>query len=336
MKLLSRVSLILLLASCLSHTARAQDTGERYALLIGGLGGTEAYTKTYQQHLLRTQKALVNTFELPPSHVRVLAEPSARNMEVVDGPSNRSTISAHIDELAAQVTASDHVYVVLFGHGSYDGDQAYLNIPGRDLSGSDYNELLGRFNAGRIVFINTASASAPFIQALSAPERIIITATRTGTQRSKTSFPGFLVEALNSAASDLDRNGRLSVKEMFTYTARKTDQSYKEEGYLASEHALLEDTGDGQGHRAGELREAGEGNLAETTYLQGEAALLAGADGPAPEQLRKRQQLRRNIADLKTQKNQLAEATYYARLERLFVQLARLNADIESSQDDSN
>ena len=328
--------MMLLLVGFLPASTWAQATGDRYVLLIGGLGGTEEYTASYQQHLLRTQKALVNTFELSASNIRVLAEPDAQGIGVVDGISNRSAIESHFANLAEQVTSSDHVYILLFGHGSYDGERAYLNIPGRDLSSTDYANLVGRLDAGRVVFINTTSASAPFIQALSAPNRIVITATRTGTQRSETSFPRFLVEALNSAAADLDRNGRLSVKEIFVYASRKTGQSFEEKGYLASEHALLEDTGDKQAHRADELQEAGEGHLAEATYLQEETALLAGSGGPRPQQIRQRQEIRRAIADLKTQKSELAEATYYARLERLFVRLARLNSKIEAAQSSQN
>ena len=322
----------LLLMGCLPTSSWAQATGDRYALLIGGLGGTEEYTASYQQHLLRTQKALVNTFGLPASNVRVLAEPAAQETEVVDGVSDRSTITAYLENLAGQVTSDDHVYILLFGHGSYDGEHAYLNIPGRDLGSADYAELVDRLDAGRIVFINTASASAPFIQALSAQGRIVITATRTGTQRSETTFPRFFVEALNSAAADLDRNGRLSVKEVFAYASRKTNQSFNEKGYLASEHALLEDTGDKQGYRVGELQEAEEGSLAEITYLEAKATLLAGA----PEQLRQRQEIRRAIAELKARKDELGTDAYYTRLERLFIRLARLNDEIEAAQSSQN
>jgi hypothetical protein len=227
------------------------------------------------------------------------------------------------------------VYIILYGHGSSDGEVAQFNIPRRDLSSSDYAELVGGLRARRVIFINTASASAPFIDAISGPDRIVITATRRGTQRNETSFPAFLVEALSSPSADLNKDGDLSIGEVFTYASQRTAQSYEESNHLATEHALLEDTGDGEGHRAEELADQGEGNLAGVTYLKRQSGAIAGGgavDASAEQQFRQKDDLEREIADLKGQKGQLGEEEYYGQLEGLFVQLARLNDAIEAGQ----
>ena len=324
---------LVLLALGLALPARAQEAqpGERYALLIGGLGGTEAYDRAFQAHLLRTRKALTEDFQFSDAHVTVLAAAGAEAPDFVDGTSTAEQIEAQFQRLAEQVTENDELYVVLFGHGSYDGQQAYLNIPGRDLSAADYAGLADGLGAGRMVFVNTASASAPFISALSAPGRVVITATRTGTQRNATSFPAFMVEALTSAAvADRDKDGALSVREVFTYASDKTAQSFEESGTLATERALMDDTGDGSGYAAEELEDAAEGALAASTFLR--RATGEATDDVPPDERRAQEALRREIAELQSRKSQLAEDVYYDQLEALFVRLARLNGEIESRE----
>jgi hypothetical protein len=141
------------------------------------------------------------------------------------------------------------------------------------------------------------------------------------------------VEALTNPAADLDKNGDLTVYELFRYATEKVAQSFEETNHLATEHALLDDTGDGQGHRLEELEEAGEGNLAAVTYLKRRTALLATVSGANREavatMLQERETIERDIAELKSRKSNLEEDGYYASLETLFVRLARLNDQIE-------
>ncbi|ARA93641.1 hypothetical protein AWN76_011030 [Rhodothermaceae bacterium RA] len=324
----------LLLVAALGRPAGAQEAPEarRYALLIGGLGGQPAYTEAFRTYLFETRRALIERFGLPESHVTVLAEPRLQDEPFVEDVSSAEVIRARFEALAARVTPADEVFVWLFGHGSADAGGARLNIPRRDLADADYAALVEALPAERIVFINTAPASAPFIEHLSAPGRIVITATRTPSQRNETRFPQYLVEALTTPAADLDRDGALSVREAFVYAAEATDRSFREANTLPTEDALLDDDGDGVGHRVGELAESPDGHLAAVTYFgRREPALAAG--GPAGEEtaalLQERDALERAIADLKSRKARLDEDDYYAQLEALFVRLARLNERLD-------
>ncbi len=323
----------LLIALAAAAGPAAAQEGQRYAVLIGGLGGSPAYTETFRGYLFETRQALVDRLGFAAANVTVLAEPALGDQPFVDDVSTAEVIQARFGRLAGRVQPRDQVFVILFGHGSYDGTHARLNIPRRDLDDADYAALLDALRAGRTVFVNTASASAPFIEALSASNRIVITATRRGTQRNETLFPRFFVEALTSPSADLDKNGDLSVAEVFRYAAEQTARSYETGGLLATEHALLEDTGDAEGHRIEDLEARGEGNLAAVTYLRRGGGVLAGTSaadravlGPL---LQERDALERDIAALKSRKQALNEGAYYARLETLFVRLARLNDRIE-------
>lgn len=311
--------------------------GQRYALLIGGLGGSAEYSEKFKNYLFETDNALQQHFQFPASNIIVLGEQRIEGEAFVDGVSTAENIRARFEELASRATPDDDVYVVLFGHGSSDGEEAQFNIPRRDLSSADYAGLAGLLTIRRLIFINTASASAPFIDALSGPDRIVVTATRRGTQRNETTFPVYLVEALSSPSADLNKDGDLSIAEVFMFASQKTAQSFEATSHLATEHALLDDTGDGEGHRAEDLADQGEGNLASVTYLKRQMGAVV-ADGGAVDaslvqQLRNKDDLEREIADLKGLKGQLDEDEYYDQLEGLFVRLAQLNDRIESQQE---
>ncbi len=329
-----RLSIMLCCMGLLDPLALAQEAGSSHALLIGGLGGTPDYTETFQRYLFDTRQALINRHGFAASHITVLAEANIQEANFVDGLSDAETIRATFSRLAQTVDANDRLYVILFGHGSYNGTEARLNIPRRDLSALDYAALVDEVNAERIVFINTAPCSAPFIEPLSGPNRILMTATRTGSQRNETRFPSYLVEALSSPDTDLDKDGKLSVREWFVYAAQNTDRSFEAESHLPTENALLDDTGDQKGQRVEELDTTGEGNLAGVTYLHRGGVALADVSsaqrGEATGMLRQKEALESNIATLKSRKAGMYEDQYYADLETLFVQLARLNDRIEA------
>ena len=328
------IAILTFFADFAPKSARAQE-GQSYAVLIGGLGGSAEYTEKFQQYLFETHQALVGDFQFPEANVTVLAETAIAEEAFVDEVSTAENIRAHFAALASTVTTDDHVFVLFFGHGSFDGESAQLNIPRRDLNDADYGDLLNALPAGRIVVINTASASAPFIDVLSAPDRIIITATRAGTQRNETVFPQFLIEAFTSPEADLDKNGDLSVREVFQFSAEKTARSFSETSHLATEYALLDDTGDAEGYRVEELDDAAEGNLAAITFFKRRTALLDTVSDANREAvaslLRSKEGIERDIAALKSRKSRLNEDRYYARLEDLFVTLARLNDRIEEA-----
>ncbi len=305
----------------------SRATMAQYALIVGGLGGSPSQTEAIRSHLHDTYTAFVEDFRFPLDNVTVLAEHAIEKEPFVAGISTAEAVRAHFEVLSRKVGPDNRIFVVLFGHGSYDGTRAHFNIPRRDLSDLDWAALVDSVRPARVIFINTTSASAPFIDALSAPNRIVITATRTGTQRNQTVFPRFLVEALRSPAADMDKSGSPSVREAFYFAALRTAESFDTAGHLATEHALLDDNGDGVGHRLEDLKEAGDGNLAAMTHFWQPTRVVVGAS-----LLPDKSAIERDIATLMERKETLAKDAYYEQLERLFVALARLNDRIESGQ----
>jgi len=315
----------------------AQGIFTSYALLIGGAGWSEEYGTKYQNYLFDTRKALIDKFGFPEKNVIVLAETRPTDVDYIVATSEAENIKAQFDELAKKVTTKDYVYIILFGHGSFDGKEAKFNLPGRDLTDTEYAELVKQLKAGRIIFINTSQSSFPFIEKLSAPNRIIITATKSGTERIETCFPEFLVEALVNTASDLDKNGDVSLLEIFTYASDKTNLWYEQSNHLATEHPQLEDTGDKNSFRASELEKNDEGHLAAMTFLKRRTAAITSSavlDSTVIRLLQEQETVEQDIAELKSQKAKLREDVYYSRLEALLIHLAKITQELEKIKKD--
>ena len=314
--------------------AYAQDETRRYVLLIVGLGGSQEYREKFHKYLYETRKNLIEKFQFSENNIIVLADSRSEEENFINEISTAENIKAQFSYLSKKVTDKDDIYIFLFGHGSFDGKNAMLNIPRRDLKDADYAELVQTFNARRIIFINTTSCSAPFITHLSAPGRIIITATKSGTERNETIFPKFLIEAMNSSASDKDKNGDLSVLEVFQYASERTARWYEESNHLATEHPLLEDTGDKSAYRAEELIDYAEGSLSSITYLLERTRAVATAmastgDSVFAKLFLEQKKINQEISLLKAEKTKYTERDYFAKLESFFIRLAKISDEIE-------
>ena len=139
--------------------------------------------------------------------------------------------------------------VVLLGHGTYDGNVAKFNLVGPDLTAKDWTDLLTGVQ-GRVALVNTTEASFPFLESLTAKGRVVITATDSAAQKYATVFPEYFVKAMKEASTDLDKNGRTSIFEVFAAASAAVKQHYEQRGQLTTERALLDDNGDGKGREA--------------------------------------------------------------------------------------
>ncbi len=152
------------------------------------------------------------------------------------------------------------------------------------LSAADFEALLAPFGEEQIVFVDTTSASGGFLAPLAKKNRILVTSTKSGFERNESQFGGYFVEAYSGGA-DFDKNQRVSVLEAFEYARQKVDGYYAEENLLKTEHAQLDDDGDGKGiGTAADLTEQGgkkDGALAGAAYLMGNEAVAEGLDPDA-------------------------------------------------------
>ena len=319
MRLYTSLFVVLLAAGvvCGQKRAAAVDSN-KFALIVNGPGGEPAYAKQFEEWTTQLSSVLSERFGFDSKNVRVLSEKGA----TAEGVKHAFTT------LKSQLEADNVLFVFLIGHGSYDGKEAKFNLVGPDLSASEYNALLSALPTRRVVLFNMASASGEFIKSLAAKGRIVITATRNGQETNATRFAGFFISALTAADADTDQDGHVSVLEAFVYANRLTGDFYKQAGRLASEHALFDDNGDGVGH---EKLEAGEGLLARATYLDSLSVDEAAATAATGKLLKERTRLEAEIEQLIARKANMAEAEYEANLERLFIELAKVNRSIKQA-----
>jgi hypothetical protein len=297
----------------------------KFAVIINGAGGEPAYAKQFEQWTRELTTVLTERLGFADKQVRLLTEK----------PSDSATLRATAEEvkrafalLKSELQPDNVLFVFLIGHGSSDGREAKFNLVGPDLSATEYNNLLLSLPTRRVVVFNMSSASGEFVKTLAAKGRIVITATRNGQETNATRFAGFFINALNATDSDTDQDGHVSVLEAFVYANRLTADFYARAGRLATEHALLEDNGDGVGH---EKVEAGEGMLARVTYLDSLSIDQAAANVTTAKLIRERTRLEGEIEQLISRKSTLSEAEYEAALEKLFVELAKVNRSIKQA-----
>ena len=306
----------------LVSAARA-NANERYALVITGAPGGEEFNARYQVWERNITSVLVDRLGFEADHVELLSGAT----DEPERSSTRAHVQREVERLKSQAHADDIVLVVLMGHGSADGGIAKFNLPGPDLTSAEWGALL-RDVPGRLVVVNTTGASFPFMADLAAHGRIVITATDSVAQRYDTVFASQFLAALNDPAADLDKNGRVSVWELFVYTARRVARHYQQEGLLPTERPLLDDSGDGVGVEAG--GDVGtDGALARATYLEREAVEV-NADAEMSALIARRRTLEERAEHLRQKKASMPQEAWEREFEQLMIELARVSHRIRA------
>jgi len=181
-----------------------------------------------------------------------------------------------------------------------------------------------------LAVIDTSSCSAPFLAKLSGTNRVVITATRSGHEQNFTRFGQYLAEAIGDPQSDLDKDGSVSLLEAFLTASRRTAEFYRVEGRLATEHALLDDNGDGLGTPADwfrglrAIKKPKEDAVVDGLLAQQLQLTPSEADrNLTAEQRARRDGLERAVLLYREKKGLVPEDEYYRELEKLLLGLAR-------------
>ena len=306
-RLVLRLVLLSAALFCAS-SACAQDT---HVILVTGVSGDSDLAAQYHTWALAVMDAAAKA-GVADANLAYLAEDPAVDPAHIRARSTRENVSKAFADAAAKARPDDEVFVLLIGHGSFDGRQAAFNLPGPDLTAGDFADLLKKMATQRVVFVNTASSSGAFLEALKGPGRTIVTSTKTGGERLDPRFPEFFVKALTTTEADQDRNGRVSVLEAFNYATRQVQDAFEKGGHIITEHAAIDDGSDGK--------------LAATLFLAPQGAKradIAAVTDPALRALLEQQDaLERQVAALRLKKDVIPPAEYDAQLEKLVTDLA--------------
>ncbi|HEX4747905.1 MAG TPA: hypothetical protein VH302_00050 [Bryobacteraceae bacterium] len=291
--------------------------GASYYVTIAGLGGTPDYVTLFAKQAGDLEREFKNNGA--DAHVVTLSGNSATKREV------QQTLSS----LASQIQAGDAFALFLIGHGTYDGVDYKFNLPGPDITASELAALLNRIPAQRQLVVNMTSCSGGSLPALAKKDRVVITATKSGTEKNATVFARYWIDALQDPSADTDKNGTVSALEAFVYAQRKTGAYFDSEKLLATEHAQLSDNGSGKAVRDPKP-ENGNGLLAAAfPIIRPEAASANSLSPDKQKLLAKKEDLEAKIDRLKYQKAAMPEEEYKQQLTALLLELARTQAEID-------
>lgn len=243
--------------------------------------------------------------------------------------SDKDALQAALRTAAASTDGP--VWLVLIGHGTADERGAKFNLRGPDLSDAELAEWL-RPVKRPIAVIDCSSASGPFLRRLSAPGRVVIVATRGGGEYQFARFGDAISGAVIDPAADLDKDGRTSLLEAFLIATHRVNAFYTSAGRLVTEHAMLDDTGDGTGVSADAYRGVrlvkppAKGNADGVVANQWFLHPVGPSETLSPDADDRRAKLESEVDSLRGRKAALPVDEYYERLERLMIELAKLHA----------
>ncbi len=318
-----RIAFCLVLAcasmSPAQEASQAAEAKTRRVLVVLGTPGEEKYGEAFRKWAENWRVAAAK------SSFALIDGTQPSDEEAVDRKQLLEWIAGAKDS-----GASEH-WLVLIGHGTSDASSSKFNLRGRDVESKELGKALDE-SSGQWVIVNCASSSGPFINALSAKDRIVVTATKSGAEQNYARFGEFFSQSIADLSADLDHDRSVSVLEAFLAASGKVSEFYREEDRLASEQALLDDNADKRGTPAAFYRGVRPVKApAQGLQLDGKNAnrlSLFKAEGTVElnaEQRARRDQLEAQIEALRSKKKELEEEEYYRQLEAIFTELAKVS-----------
>lgn len=275
-----------------------------FTFIVAGLGGEPEYEQRFREQAAAIAEAAKKA-DGAVDHVVVLIGEQAR----------RDSLRRELQAFAAKVKATDTATIVLIGHGTYDGEDYRFNVPGADITGAELGELFDKIVAKQQLIVNATSASGAVAERWERPERVVITATKSGGERTATRFAQYWTQAITGDAADVNKDEVVTVTEAFDYANRQVAASYKSEVALATEHARM----------------AGEQTATFAVARVGSSA-LAGANPEVTALLAQRGQMEHDLDGVKERKAALSQDAYYDELEGVLVKLALLQKQIDAKR----
>ena len=292
--------------------AAAPVSAQTQLVIISGIGGDPRYTRQFGELSASLAQAASQRARVPDTTIVWLGDTSSRANRWFRGASTRDNVDRTLARLAAR-PGNDALFLVLIGHGSGEGADTRISLPGPDLTAADFARMLDRFGTRRVAFVNLTSGSGDMLPVLASPTRVIITATKSAFQRNESQFGRFFVDAFAKDGADTDKDARISLLEAFRYAEAETKRYYETDNKLSTETSQIADAG----------------QLAARFFLTGGGG-GAGASGRLAALYSERTTLDDRIQALKRKKASMSADAYDSELETILLELARKSREIRS------
>lgn len=298
-----------------------------YYVSVAGLGGAPDYETQFTKWAGDLDKELTSTS--PDVHVVTLSGAGA----------TRQHLTEALSKLAQELTLDDAFALFLIGHGTFDGEEYKFNLPGPDISARELAGLVNRIPAKRQLIVNMTSCSGASLAAFAKKDRIVMTATKSGTEKNAPVFARYWVDALRDPAADVDKNGTITAQEAFNYVQKKTAAYFESEKLLATEHPLLTDSARVEtqaGDKIAAEKGAGEKTVLRTSALAAafplvkpQAAMAQNLTPGKQRWLSRKEDLEAKIDKLKFEKAAMTPEVYKQQLATLLLELAKTQAELD-------
>ncbi|MDT8302916.1 MAG: hypothetical protein RQ760_15655 [Sedimentisphaerales bacterium] len=308
-----------------AQTSEAENSQIPVVIVVVGAAGTPEYEAQFTEWAGFWEKACLK------GHVKYISI----GLDKTDGSSDRVILQDILMNESKQTTAA--LWFVLIGHGTFDGRVAKFNLRGPDISADNLADWLKPFQRP-VAVINAASSSAPFLSKLSAQQRVIITATKGGFEQNYARFGKYLSDSIANPKADLDKDGQTSLLEAFLTASNRVDEFYSASGRLITEHALLDDNGDGLGTRADWFRgirpiQKARDGASLDGYRAHQFYLVYSEDEMkmAPSLRAQRDDLELKVMKLRDSREIFSEDEYFSKLEELLSNIAQIYEQTENA-----
>lgn len=349
MRFRAYIALVLLAGTCVTDASAAS-----YHAILCGSGGDAVYEARFSDWGERLRTALSEKLYVAEGRVTLMkaivvderggeegADAGNKESSTEESgyiPTNIDAIRALFSDYAQRLTEEDDLFLYFIGHGSYIKRQSKFNIPGPDLTAVELGELFDEISARRIIVVNALSRGAGFVNVLSGENRVICTATKSVEESNAPEFMEYFIQGLEDGSADQDRDDRISILEACQQASALTQGWYLKEGFIPTEHALIDDNGDRRGTRLplGVGFEVATDGLELPGDLPSEGALAMQSflkdyvfpSSASPMEIARYLKALEAVSSLKQQKSLMTVDEYYVELEALLVEAASANREI--------
>jgi hypothetical protein len=296
-------------------------------IVVVGAEGTKEYGEQFRQWAGRWEAAAK----------QAAADFAAIGLDDAGGKTDRDVLAERIAALAS--TSAEPVWLVLIGHGTFDGKTARFGLRGPDITPTELAAWLKPIERP-LAILDCTSSSGPFLNELSGKNRVIVTAARSGFEYNYARFGDYLSSAITDPKADLDKDEQTSLLEAFLLAASGVKEFYVGEGRLVTEHALIDDNGDKLGTPADwfsglRATKTAKDGASLDGVLAGQFVLVKSRnEQQLPAEIRaRRDALERDLAAARQRKSKLAEDDYLTTIESILLELAKLYESAAAPKD---
>lgn len=301
-----------LTAALLCQGAPPATGPSTHVLLVTGLSGEPRLARMFDSAAATVFDAAKARWVDRDSNLVYLGEDPGRDPGRIGGRATREALASAFAGMTRRSKPGDLVFVLLVGHGSGEGQNSRVNLPGPDPTAADFGGWLAGLSGRTVVLVNAASGSGDFQAALKGAGRVVVTATKSAMERNETTFPGIFSQALVSDVADADKDGRISLLEAFTFARQEVVRRYEQKNLLVTEHAVLSDSA-----------------LARTVAF---GTVAAPSDPRIATLWNERRALEAQVDELRRRKAAMDSTAYQRELERLLLEIAGRTAAIRAAE----